>query len=524
MGNHPSAGVYTYESDSSVRATGIATSIGAIVGASNRGPVGVRVFCADNTEFTAKFGNSTPQISFMHLSALTYLKESNQLYVTRVANGAEHAGVVIETDKNLAVPRPIDRGYVLLEDFQFETHDLLYISSANPGLWGNSVRILARPDVNVEDGKTFIIDVFEGTSTVPVESWKGTLYPETDGYGAQTFIEEVINQNSTRIFVVVNEEHPLFENNDQPIGINTIISADLKHGSNGDAINSSHIMEGWNLYDDTETVQVNILINGGYTDVAVQRKMEEIARTRDDAFAILDVPSDKQGVQEAINFRRNELNLNTSYAALYSSDILVSDEDNGIQLFMPPSGHVAAAFARTDRIAATWFAPAGVRRGKLDAIGVRETYKQGHRNLFAPNQINPIRNMPGRGINIWGQDTLQSYASALSNVNVRRLLIFLKNSIANAANASVFEPNDEQLRAELRSISTRFLTPILNGRGLYSFVVVCDERNNTKDMIAAGDVALDIYIDPVIPAKRILIRAVVPRTGGITFAVDLVNA
>lgn len=527
MGNHPSAGVYTYETDSSVRATGIATSIGALVGASNRGPVGTRVFVADNTEFTSLFGKSDPQLSMFHLTALTFLKESNQLYVTRVANGAEHAGAIIKTESNLSVGQSIDRGYVELTDYQYQDDDLMYISSANPGNWGNDLRVLVYPDVNVEDGKTLIIDVFEGASTVAAESWRGTLHDAVDGYGAQTSIEEVVNNQvsgSSRIFVAVNMDHPLFANNDEPIGINALATAELKHGSDGAPIETGHIIDGWELYDDTEVVKVSVLINGGYTDTSVQRYLEEIARTRDDCFAILDVPSDAQTPQGAVNYRRNVLNVNSSYAALYTPDILVADEDNGIQVYMPPSGHVAAAFARTDRVASTWFAPAGVNRGKLDALGVREVYKQGHRDLLDPNQVNPIRNMPGRGINIWGQETLQSYASALSNVNVRRLLILLKNSIANAANASVFEPNDEQLRAELRSISARFLDPIVRGRGLYGYTVVCDERNNTNDMIAAGDVALDIYIDPVIPAKRIHVRAVVPRTGGISFAVDLVNS
>ncbi len=131
--------------------------------------------------------------------------------------------------------------------------------------------------------------------------------------------------------------------------------------------------------------------------------------------------------------------------------------------------------------------------------------------------------MSGNGIVIWGQDTMQAHASALSNVNVRRLLMLLKHSIANAALTAVYEPNDDFLRLSLTRIATDFLNPIKRGRGLYWFEVICDERNNTNETIASGDVLLDIYIDPVLPAKRIHLNAIVPKTGGIKFAQELIN-
>ena len=116
---------------------------------------------------------------------------------------------------------------------------------------------------------------------------------------------------------------------------------------------------------------------------------------------------------------------------------------------------------------------------------------------------------------------MQSHASALSNINVRRLLIVLKNSIADAVLFGVYEPNDRFLRTQLVGVAESILIPIKRGRGLYGYEVICDERNNTNDTIANGDLILDVYIDPVIPAKRIHLNAIIPKTGQIKFAQEL---
>jgi len=108
---------------------------------------------------------------------------------------------------------------------------------------------------------------------------------------------------------------------------------------------------------------------------------------------------------------------------------------------------------------------------------------------------------------------LQSFASAFSNINVRRLINFLKKSIANACTVQNFDPNDSFTRLALVNISNDFLRPIKQGRGLYDFESICDKRNNTKDIIANGDVVLDVFADPIIPGKRIHITSHLMPTG-----------
>ena len=198
---------------------------------------------------------------------------------------------------------------------------------------------------------------------------------------------------------------------------------------------------------------------------------------------------------------------------MYSPDLYVADKFNDIRLYLPPSGFVAAAYARTDRDFESWFAPAGMVRGALNVAGVYKVYDQGKRDALYSSQVNAIRVIEGAGIKIWGADTLQVMPSALSNMSVRRLMIVIEKTLSNALIYSVFDPNDDLLRTRLKSMCERFLQTIQDARGLYSFGVVCDETNNPAASIANGDLNVDIYVDPVLPAKRVMFTAIINRTG-----------
>lgn len=520
-GSSTSAGVYVGEQDNSLRATAISTSVGAIVGPSHRGPVGVPTLVVDEDEFIRVFGQSDEALTYMHYCARAFLQESKRLYVVRVAVNAKFGGVKVVTDGNFSVAQPLSVGYDDIQDVVFGQKDIMVILAKDPGRWNNDLRVLLYPNTNDPDGEQFVLQVFEGESQIAKEVFYATLRDKLDGYGRQLNIEMQTEERSSLIQVLVNQEHPaLIAKEDAPL-INSLLTGTFTQGYSGDPVTSSDIVLGWDKFADKEEVSVSILINAGYTEPSVQLRMAEIAERRDDCFAVLDVPRNDQSVQEAVAYRREVLNLNSSYAALYSPDLFVRDTREQRDLYVPPSGHVAGVYAHTDRVAETWFAPAGVNRGQLNVNGVREVYRQGHRDALHENQINPIRLMVGQGIVVWGAETLQAHASALSNVNVRRLLNVLKNSIANAVIVGVYEPNDRFLQQQLKGVAEGILVPIKRGRGLYGFEVICDERNNTNDTIANGDLILDVYIDPVIPAKRIHLNAVIPKTGQIKFAQEL---
>lgn len=523
-GSSTSPGVYTGERDNSVRATAPSTSVGAIVGPSHKGPVGEPILVTDEEDFIRKFGNADISLTYMHYCARAFLQESSRLYVIRVAKNALLGGLAVKTENNFSKTENLSNGLSDEEDIVFGSKDIMVIYGANPGRWNNNISVLMYPDTDDPEDERFFLEVFEGSAQVPTESFRATIREKKNGFGDQIGIEYQTEEFSEYIRVMVNENHEDLVNNPALRLINSVTQGEITQGSSGDPVNESDIMEGWNGFSDPEEVSVNILINAGYTAPSIQLNMLQIAEDRYDSFAVLDLPSREQATQDAINFRRNTLNANTSFGALYGPDVKIRDTREARDVWIPPSGHVAGAFAYTDRVSAAWFAPAGLNRGQLNVLGLRETYRQGDRDALFENQINPIRVMRGgQGIVLWGAETLQSFASALSNINVRRLILLLQNAISDAALVAVFDPNDEFLRLSIRNMAEGVLNPIQQGRGLYGFEVIVDDRNNTPETIANGDLIVDVYVDPVIPAKRIHLNAIIPKTGQIQFAQDLIN-
>jgi Phage tail sheath protein subtilisin-like domain len=538
--NHSSAGVYVNENDQSQTIRAVSTSIGAIVGVSSKGPVNQATLITSQANFLNVFGKPNSKYSFMHYCALAFLEESSQLYVTRVCAGnpkdssaanltsPRYGGLICQQVGAFNISTPFAKGYVNpLTDYAFSNADLFIVYGINQGAWNNSISVIIRPAIPDNfNSNTFIVEVYYGTSTVPVEKFLCSLNNQIDGFGVQQNIEHVINRRSNYISIVQNQQASALVRLPASLIINSVDGEHLRGGFDGAAISgdpkdASFFVTAWrDNYMDPEAVQINILINAGYYDPAVQMMMQQICETRMDCVAILDVPPAMQKTADALNFRRNDMHIDSSYCALYSPDLYIADSYNGQTVYIPPSGHVAAIYARTDYVASAWNAPAGMNRGGLNILGLAQIYNQVDRDMLDASQINAIRVIYGAGIKVWGSSTLQVMQSALSEMSVRRLMIMLEQSIAFAALFSVFEQNDNVLRAKLSSLATGFLTPIKNGNGIYNFQVVCDTSNNTPDIIASGDTILDVYIDPALPVKRIHLNAVIAPTGGISFAIN----
>ena len=521
MTQHSSAGVYVTEKDNSQRVAPASSSIGAIVGESRRGPVGQRTLVTSTKQFLATFGRPDASLTFMHYCALAFLEQGAPLYVTRVAPGSLFGGAAIATANNLNTISGFIAGEADPSIHEFLPDDLFALYAVDPGKWNEEVTVYVYPNTKVADG-TFFVDVYIAGNGRPVESHLVHLDYQIDGYGVQQNVEELINRKSAYIRCVQNHDNVALRTNPRRIFVNTLTTQQLAGGADAtrrataaDIIGSEApgAIQGWNLYGDTEVVDVNILINGGYTDVSIQRAMVTLSEDRMDCMAILDTPPDDQRVSQALSFRRNTQGIDSSYGALYSPDYLIQDDYNAIRLYVPPSGHVAAAYARTDREKALWFAPAGMDMGSLNILGVRHIYNQEDRDFLYDSQVNATRVIQGAGIKIWGADTLQTKASALSNVSVRRLMMFLEKSLSQAALYSVFDPNDQVLRNQLTELSNRFLQPIKDAEGIYFFFVQCDDDNNPPELTASGDLVLDVIIDPVLPAKRIHLTAIIQKTG-----------
>lgn len=535
---HPSAGVYPNELDMSQRATAAATSIVGTVGEASQGPVGVVTDLFDRENLRSTFGTpNAGKYGFALYCAEQALSQTRNLKFIRVVNtDALTAGAFFTVDDPAqAVPNvrlnvfddgangPLGKWDPLntlsfTADQEAVDRVLAYFCAANPGVWNDRISIKILPanptGIDVSDERHynpyhFAVEVYldyKNANSRPVESFFVSRKYELNGDSEQMFLEDAINNGSAYIRV---KNNPFCG----PVKIKKEAFEFLKGGADGSRVTDAQIIKAYEEFADPEIVDVNILMNSGYTTPNVQRAMTALCERRGDCLAVLDLPDAEHLAARAVNYVQNTLNMNSSYAGIYAPFVQIRDTYNDKTLFIPPSGHVCAAMAFTDTNRAVWFAPAGLSRGTIKVLGIRTKYNQGARDALDRAHINPIRNIPGRGYVIMGQETLQAFASAFSNINVRRLINFIKKSIANAANVAVFDPNDSFTRLSLVNICGDFLRPIKGGRGLYDFEAICDKRNNKTDAIAAGDLVLDVYADPVIPAKRIHLTSHIMPTG-----------
>lgn len=368
----------------------------------------------------------------------------------------------------------------------------------------------------------FTVNIFDTAvnSSVPQESWDVSFGDDTDGTGSTTEIEHRINAFSDLINYTSNLGTVLGAVNPQ-----NLPRTNLAGGASGSAPTSYTIAAVWEQkFANKNIVPVRTLINGGVADPVAQRAMDSLAQKRGDAVAMLDVPSDSQKAQQAINYRNLVLNLNSNYSALFSPDVLEADEVLQKSLLIPFSGWAAALCARTDRLANPAFSIAGLNRGLLDILGTRYIYEEPEMDNLEAAQVNYVRTLLGAGTALWEQRTLQNKASALSWLSVRRIANVIKTSMYFAGLYYLQEQNDEfTVRALLKTYDT-YLTTMVTARALSGYALVSDARNNTADMEIAGVRKVLIVLYPTIPIHELdLDFAITKRTVSVEEVVQTVG-
>ncbi len=527
MSNFNSApGVYGDIVDLSNRIEQAVRSSAAFVGGAKKGDVNKRIFLTDHQQLDAMLGERDIEFSPLQYCIDPYLYQSSSCYAVRVINGALWAGAYLTVDDCTAkdpvlrltnftgsgTNEPVGKDDPLntigFDPTQPGIENIVgYFCAANPGEWNNLITIIVKPSNPTgipvrgtgHNVRTCIVEVYydyRNASTPPVERHEVTMRPSVTGFGRQTFIEDVLKK-SNYIRFKHNPYCPVFD-------LVSECSETLQGGHDGLPPTPYQIAEAWDKFEDTELVKVNLLVNCGYATPVVQHKMDSLAAQRQDSMAILDLPSDKQEVADAINYKRNELNLSSYHSAIYGSDVLVYDESTDEEVYVPVSGYIASRYAYVDNKRAAWFAPAGVDAGALSILGTRVHYDQGARDALFPAQINPIRKVPGGyGFCIWDQQTTLNQASSLRDVSVVRLSKMILVSSMMAMNSKLFDPNTALLRSFIKQMADDYMKPIKQQKGVYEFNNVCDEKNNTPETIANGDVNLDMIYEPVINSRRI---------------------
>ena len=205
---------------------------------------------------------------------------------------------------------------------------------------------------------------------------------------------------------------------------------------------------------------------------------------------------------------------NSSYCATYANWGFTNDKALNRGVWVPMSGFAAAAMANTDSNFYPWVAPAGFTRGLLTGVQDIAFYpKQKERDQLYKIGLNPIANFPNEGFAIFGQKTMQAKPSAFDRINVRRLFLYLQKAVMNTVKFFVFEPNTLFTRTQVLNVLRPIFEEVKNTQGMYDYLLVCDERNNSPDVIDRNELVVDIYIKPTRAAEFILVNFYATRTG-----------
>lgn len=307
----------------------------------------------------------------------------------------------------------------------------------------------------------------------------------------------------------------------------TVYTRSLVRGTDGateNTVSMSAIGSAYDLFADASTVDVSLILQGkaiGTNSVQLANYLiDNIAEVRKDCVVFLSpaysdvVGIDTEGVQaqNIVDFR-NALR-RTSYAFMDSGYKYQYDKYADVYRYIPLNGDIAGITARSDSLKDPWFSPAGFTRGQIKNL-VKLAFSPGktERDLLYKNDVNPIVTFPGQGTVLYGDKTLLGRASAFDRINVRRLFIVLEKAIATASNSTLFEFNDDFTRSQFVSLVEPYLRDVQGRRGIFDFRVVCDETNNTAEVIDSNRFVGDIYIKPAKSINFIQLNFVAVRSG-----------
>jgi phage tail sheath protein FI len=280
------------------------------------------------------------------------------------------------------------------------------------------------------------------------------------------------------------------------------------------------IASGYDKFASAEDIDVSLILQGKSKSGAdlANYIIDNICETRKDCVAFvspakLDVVNNVGDELNAILDFKNDIR-STSYAVVDSGYKYMYDKYNDVYRWVPLNGDIAGLCVRTDTTNDPWYSPAGFNRGNIRNI-VKLAYNPGKadRDQLYKAGVNPVVAFPGQGIVLFGDKTALNKPSAFDRINVRRLFIVLEKAIATAAKFTLFEFNDEFTRAQFRNLVIPFLRDIKGRRGITDFLVVCDQTNNTAEVVDRNEFIGDIYIKPARSINFIQLNFVAVRTG-----------
>jgi phage tail sheath protein FI len=556
-----SPGVNVSEIDLTTIVPAVGTTEGAFVGNFAWGPVNQIVSLSNELELVDIFGKPTANNFESFFTAANFLSYARSLRVVRAGS-------------NTSALNATANGGVGLSISNRDIYESLYLdlSAANtfgmyaaryPGDLGNSLRVSLWASPNTasfpswayreefqgvpgtstytagvgganDEMHIIVIDEdgrFTGTSNTVLEKF-GYVSKASDAKnddGSSNYYVSVINERSKYIYILEHALNASGVPNTTTWGATangTAFAQGLNEYTNSLSSGSyvtptdSNLITGYDRFANADEVDVSLVLTGPHSANVVSHVIDNIVSVRKDCVAFVSPPrasvvNNSGNETTAITtFRNTTLNRSSSYAVMDTGWKYQFDKYNNVYRWVPLNGDIAGLCVRTDFERDPWFSPAGFNRGQIkNVIKLAWNPNKSQRDDLYKIGVNPVVAFQGEGTVLYGDKTLLAKPSAFDRINVRRLFIVLEKAIARAAKYSLFEFNDEFTRAQFVALVEPYLRDVKGRRGIFDFRVVCDETNNTPEVIDRNEFVGDIYIKPARSINFIQLNFVAVRTG-----------
>ena len=425
---------------------------------------------------------------------------------------ANDSAIVVDTafTANVAAGAPITRKWQYADDFKVAPGTSDYVS--NKGGSGDELHVIVvDEDSEFSDAANTVVDKYAFVSKAS---------DAKTGSGDSNFYKEVINRTSEYIWWTGHQPGGTNWGNTSSTtftNIDTPFSASFTNGMDG-TTSTANVVTAFDEFADADSVDISLVMTGPGDQTVATHVIDNIAVTRKDCIAFVsprrsDVVNNAGSEVDDTKTFRNLLT-STSFAFLDSGYKYQYDKYNDVYRYVPLNGDIAGLCVRTDLERDAWFSPGGLNRGIIkNVIKLAFNPTKTNRDDLYSEGINPVVAFQGEGTVLFGDKTMQSKPSAFDRINVRRLFIVLEKAISRAARFSLFEFNDQFTRSQFVALVEPFLRDVQGRRGITDFRVVCDESNNTGEVIDRNEFVGDIYIKPARSINFIQLNFVAVRTG-----------
>jgi phage tail sheath protein FI len=553
-----SAGVNVSEIDLTTIVPSVATSTGAFVGPFAWGPCSEVITVSDEITLASKFGKPDSTNYEYWFSAANFLAYGNNLKVVRGvdtaaatrSNNATANGTTLlikNTDDWTANQQGnADGSYGgWAARFPGALGNSLKVSVADGGSYAGwayasqftttpntSTYVASKGNSNANDELHIVVvdedGLFSGTAGTVLEKYAfvSKASDAKDDSGNSNYYKNVVAAQSEYIHWVA---HPATANlgtgtswgstaNSSAFKtLTTAQTASFANGADG-TVSTSQITSGWDLFKNAEAVDISLCVTGTGNSTIATYVISNIAESRKDCVAFISptkasvVNNPGSEAAAAVAFRNGLTS--SSYAVIDSGYKYQYDKYADLYRWIPLNGDIAGLCVRTDNQRDPWFSPGGLNRGVIkNVVKLAWNPNKTERDTLYVAGINPVVSFPGEGTVLFGDKTMLAKPSAFDRINVRRLFIVLEKAISRAARFSLFEFNDQFTRAQFVAIVEPFLRDVQGRRGITDFKVVCDDTNNTSQVIDSNQFVGDIYIKPARSINFIQLNFVAVRSG-----------